>query len=362
MAHGAPHDAAEHIAATFVRGQDAIGDQEGRGAKVIGDDARAGAVLRPARRPDDIMDRGDQCPEQVDVVIVVDALEDRGDALQPHPRVDRRSRQRDPLIGGDLLVLHEDEVPDLDEPVAVLLRRTGRTAGYVLAVIVEDLRAGAAGAGIAHRPEIVARRDADDARLRKAGDLPPQAEGLVVLGIDGHQKTVLRQAELLGDQRPGKLDRALLEIVAEGEIAEHLEEGVMPRRVADIVEIVVLATGAHAFLGSDGTRIRRRGLAGEIVLELDHAGIGEHQRRIVVRNERTRRHNRVVVALEVAQEMRPDVVDAAHLGTCTVGRGALHRSAARVLTPRAQVCPEQRSSGGRGGPPWSRQRGDHCFG
>ena len=58
-----------------------------------------------------------------------------------------------------------------------------------------------------------------------------------------------RQAELLGDQRPGQLDRlVLLEIVAEGEIAEHLEEGVVARGVADIVEVVVLAAGAHALL------------------------------------------------------------------------------------------------------------------
>ena len=38
------------------------------------------------------------------------------------------------------------------------------------------------------------------------------------------------------------------EIVAEGEIAEHFEEGVMARGVADIVQIVVLAAGAHALL------------------------------------------------------------------------------------------------------------------
>ena len=44
------------------------------------------------------------------------------------------------------------------------------------------------------------------------------------------------------------LDRALLEVVAEGEIAEHLEEGVMARGVADVIEVVVLAAGADAFL------------------------------------------------------------------------------------------------------------------
>jgi hypothetical protein len=59
--------------------------------------------------------------------------------------------------------------------------------------------------------------------------------------VDGDQQLVLVDAEILGEQLPGELDRVLLEIVAEGEIAEHLEERVMPRGVADIVEVVVLA-------------------------------------------------------------------------------------------------------------------------
>ena len=87
----------------------------------------------------------------------------------------------------------------------------------------------------------------------QAGDFLPEIERLVVVDIDRHHQPVGRHAELFGDQLPGKLDGALLEIVAEREIAEHLEEGVMARGVADIVEIVVLAAGAHAFL-----RRRRR--------------------------------------------------------------------------------------------------------
>ena len=65
---------------------------------------------------------GDQRLERVGVVIVVDALQHRGDPLQPHAGVDRRLGQvADDLIVL-LLILHEDEVPDLDEAVAVLVR------------------------------------------------------------------------------------------------------------------------------------------------------------------------------------------------------------------------------------------------
>ena len=92
--------------------------------------------------------------------------------------------------------------------------------------------------------------------VRQAGDLLPQLERLVVVDIDGDQQAVDRQPEFLGDQVPGELDRALLEIVAEREVAEHLEEGVVARRVADIVEVVVLAAGAHAFLRGRGAHDR----------------------------------------------------------------------------------------------------------
>ena len=104
------------------------------------------------------------------------------------------------------------------------------------------------------------------------------------------------EAELLGDQVPGELDRERLEVVAEGEIAQHLEEGVVPGGVADIVEVVVLAAGAHAFLRRGGAAVGPLLDAGEDVLELHHAGIGEHQRRVVARHERARRHDLVAVA------------------------------------------------------------------
>ena len=109
------------------------------------------------------------------------------------------------------------------------------------------------------------------AALGQPGDLLPQIEGLVVVDIDGDGQLVLRQPEFLGDQVPGELDRAVLEIIAEREVAEHLEEGVMARGVADIVEVVVLAAGAHAFLRGGGARVGALLEAGEDVLELHHA-------------------------------------------------------------------------------------------
>src|SRR6266849_2664651 len=49
-------------------------------------------------------------------------------------------------------------------------------------------------------------------------------------------------------QFPGVGDSFLLEIIAEGKIAEHLEESVVALGEADIFKVVVLTAGPHAFL------------------------------------------------------------------------------------------------------------------
>ena len=64
-------------------------------------------------------------------------------------------------------------------------------------------------------------------------------------------------AVALREQLPREGDRVGLEVVAEREVAEHLEERVVARRVADVVEVVVLAAGAHALLRGGRARVRR---------------------------------------------------------------------------------------------------------
>src|SRR5438105_3238914 len=112
--------------------------------------------------------------------------------------------------------------------------------------------------GIDQLTEKIGFEDALDA-LEDAGHaLQPQA---------GDEQLVLLQPELLRDQVPGEFDRTLLEVVAEGEIAEHLEKSEMARGVADIVEVVVLAAGPDAFLRGGGALIGALLDTGEDVLE-----------------------------------------------------------------------------------------------
>jgi Xaa-Pro aminopeptidase len=66
--------------------------------------------------------------------------------------------------------------------------------------------------------------------------------------MHGDPEPVLRQAEHLGDEFPRPADGLFLEVIAEAEVAEHLEERVMAGGVADVLQVVVLAAGAHAAL------------------------------------------------------------------------------------------------------------------
>jgi hypothetical protein len=148
-------------------------------------------------------------------------------------------------------------------------------------VVVKDLAAGAAGAGIAHLPEVVAPGDAGETLFGDPDMVQPQVGRFIVVDVDRHPQALGGQPEFFGEQPPGKFDRFFLEIVAETEVAEHLEEGVMPRRIADVLEVVVLATRPHAALAGDRAFVVALFLAKEHILELHHPGVGEQQRRVI---------------------------------------------------------------------------------
>jgi hypothetical protein len=174
---------------------------------------------------------------------------------------------------------------------------------------------------------------------------------VVVVVVDGDEQPLGGQAELGGQQVPGERDRALLEVVAEGEVPQHLEERVMPRSIADVVEVIVLAAGAHAFLGCGGADVVAVLEAGEQVLELHHARVGEHQRGVVARHERRARDDAVLVLLEIVEEGRPYRVEARHdvrlVPRCPGSPGALLPGG--VIARRGR-CPRQGAERGQGAP------------
>ena len=287
---------------------------------MVGDDAMRGLPRTLGVDAGGVGDRLDECAEQIDLVIVVRALQHRGDALEPHAGVDRRPRQGRPGSGRVAVELHEHEIPDLEPAVTLAGRAETLPAGrllrarQVIALMKVDFRARAAGTVIAHGPEVVLLAEAQDAIVAEAGDLLPERERVVVVGEDrGHQPFSV-EAEITRQELPGIADGVGLEVVSEREVAEHLEERVMAGGPSDVLEVVVLPAGADALLARGGAPVLPLLLAREDTLELHHAGIGEEQRGIVARHERRRAHTAVAAVLEIAEKFFTQAV-AGHRGS-----------------------------------------------
>ena len=204
-------------------------------------------------------------------------------------------------------VLHEHEVPELRG--SARRRRVGRSS------VRPEL-----GAAVAEQLASTDRRDpcrpsprscpcrpgADPLRRERRRRRAQISLGLVVAGVDRDPDAVAVEAEHLGDELPRPRDRFGLEVVTEAPVAEHLEEAEMTSRAADVVEVVVLASGPHAFLDRRGPRWAERRLlfAEEVRDELHHPRVGEHRRGRMVRDQAGRRHERVVLVLPEAAQVR----------------------------------------------------------
>src|SRR5438093_4312757 len=166
----------------------------------------------------------------------------------------------------------------------------------------------AAGSGFAHLPEVVLVAQPEDAAVGNPGALAPQSPRLVVRVVHGDVQPVGIDAEpvLPGHPLPGVVDRLALEVVAEGEVAEHLEEGVGSRGVAHLLQVIVLPPGAHAFLAGHGSGVSAPLESLEHPLELHHPGVGEQQGGVVRRDQGGARHLLVAPRLEELQELAAD--------------------------------------------------------
>ena len=210
------------------------------------------------------------------------------------------------LPSGGLIELHEDQVPELHEPVAgrIAERATLGTEGR--AAIDVDLAARPARPGFSGLPEVVLVAEALDPLHRHADHLVPDRLGLVVGLVHGDPQSVAVEApptvgRVCGDQFPAPGDRRLLEVVAEAEVAEHLEEDQVALGPPDVVEIVVFASGACALLRAHGTKERWLLVADEVRLEGKHA-CNVEQHGGVVRDETRRGHDDVILRCEEVAE------------------------------------------------------------
>src|SRR5579863_6803002 len=106
-----------------------------------------------------------------------------------------------------------------------------------------------------------------------------------------------------------------LVVVAERPVPEHLEEGVVVAVAADRFEVVMLAGNSEALLAIDHALRGWRAYAEEIILELDHSGVSEEQRRIALGNQRRRGDDGMAALGEEVQERLSNLVGSpAHRG------------------------------------------------
>ena len=249
--------------------------------------------------------------EQIRVVVGDFALEDGGDALEAHAGIHARLRERAEFSFGIAVKLHEHQIPNLNVAPAV----TAKITVFVTFVrcdwphVVMDFAAWTARTGVAHGPKIVLRPKFVNSMFLYpyvhpllvsfcvAGYFVFATENRYVYPVFRNREPFRRR-----DQLPCKGDGFLLEIVAEGKIAQHLEESVVAFGEPDVFEVVVLAAGADAFLATGGALVVALLQAEEDVLELIHAGVGEEQRGVANRDERRAAHDPVIFLLEEVQK------------------------------------------------------------
>ena len=265
---------------------------------MIGDNVLSRDLLarRERRAPDRRLGRN-EIGEQVGLIHRRHAVADGEHSFESRAGVDRLARKLGQRAIGRAIVLLEDDVPNLDVAIAEVRTGVVGTGGVLRARVVEQLGAGTARAGRAHRPKVLFI-EAADARRLESDFVDPDALGFVV--ADVHRNVQPRRIELedLRDELPRPRDRLALVVVAEAEVAEHLEERTVPSGTADALDIALGAGYPQAALHRHHARRRGRLLAQKDGHERLHPGDGEERRRHLVWNQARRRQQLVLLSDE----------------------------------------------------------------
>ena len=257
---GSANDAAQHVASPFVAGHNAIRNEEGNAASVLGDYADCvGVVGVVVALATDALDCGDDGREQVGLIRCIDVLQDSHEALEAHAGVHAGRGQVGARAVEVVVVLHEHEVPELDIAVAddavvhdvgAVWRTVVLQAAVLCAVVVVQLAARTTRSLVAcGSPPVFIVAVAIDLVGGDALCLPQAARFLVGM-VDCGGKLVERDAVAFGHQLYGEIDGVCLEVVAEAEVAQHLEEGVV-RGVANLFDV----GGAETLLRCGGALV-----------------------------------------------------------------------------------------------------------
>ena len=291
VADGAAEQAAQDVAGADVGRQDAVdvADQHGGGPDMIRDDphrllrfsvfiiVEAGLSLQQ-------FDHGE---EQVGLVAVGQAVQEGQHPVEAETGVHVLVCQGSVAVGV-LDILHIDVVADFDIASAAACRAAVRTAGLVMTGIEPFVVRAAGRTGSAFQlPPVVGLGQVED-MLRQDADLFQQAGGLVVPGSSvvalehGGADLPAVQAENLGQEVIAPAGLFLFEIIAQGPVAHHLEEGEVGR-VADAFDIHRADAALHV---AQALLSGRMILAQQVGHQRLHAGHVEHDAGASVTDQR----------------------------------------------------------------------------
>ena len=111
-------------------------------------------------------------------------------------------------------------------------------------------------------PEVVFFAKTVDSLFRDSDLLVPDAESLIIVKVNGRIETVCRDSYAFGQELPCPVDRFCLEVIAEGEVAQHLKECAVAGCLTDILDIA----GTDTFLTCGDSASRRDLLSCEVRL------------------------------------------------------------------------------------------------
>ena len=286
---------------------------------MVGDDPQAHVhlVALAVLGPGDLADLVGDVHDGVDVEEGGHVLAHAGQPLQPRAHVDVLLLELGVVALPVVVELGEHVVPDLNISVALAAHGAPRPAAAVgLPPVVVDLGAGAAGPGAVF-PEVVLLAELEDPLCGDAHHLVPDLIGLVVgggglvSGEDGGVEPLGLQPHPLraGEELPAPGDGLPLEVVPEGEVAQHLEVGAVAGGLADVLNIA----GADALLAGAHPVPRGLHLAGEVGLHGGHAAVDKQQAGVVLGNQGEAGEAEVVLGLKEFQEHLPQFVHAVRL-------------------------------------------------
>jgi hypothetical protein len=153
-------------------------------------------------------------------------------------------------------------------------------------------------------PEVVCLTETNNVRRVNANLIYPDVVSLLVVLIDGGPKKVCGDLEPAGEEFPGPCDCLLLEVVAEGEVTQHLEEGAVTGGVTNALKV----GGSDALLTSGYAVTGRLLFACEELLHRSHTRVYEKKGFVVMRNEGVGRETKVSLGFKEGEILFSQIV------------------------------------------------------